>query len=251
MARQPEKEAIMPASAAKAWVRSSNQGPLAERWAEQSARLAKAAPQSSELTMMMSEPNYDQREITIAQAQASRHTATLPPDVDSPQRRALADELREMQTQYGTLVFEIRDTQTRWLPSAAKNWRHKLAGTISADCFNEPPPTTKFADRWDCWTPTQDLRKLIEEWRPWLTWVRQVQATLNAARQFDSLPPGDQALELVKALANQQTAITDRCERIEAAIGALQMKRHPPRQKKLKLGKASRKQAIKQQEANP
>ena len=51
-----------------------------------------------------------------------------------------------------------------------------------------------------------------------VTWARQVQAQLNAARAFDSLPPGDQALELVKALVNQQTAITDRLERIEAAL---------------------------------
>ena len=92
----------------KAWVRSSNQGPLAKsygpnnpasRWPGRARVLG--------VTMMMSEPNYDQREITIRQAQASKHTATLPPDVDSPQRRALADELREMQAQYGTIVFEF------------------------------------------------------------------------------------------------------------------------------------------------
>lgn len=220
--------------------------PLFQRWQRMQQRVLAEIPEGNPLrgtaNLMCDERSIDQMEDAIAEARHQQATAALPPDVDSPQRRALADELREMQTQYGTLVFEIRNTQTKWLPSAARNWRHKLAGTIAADCFNAPPPISKFTDRWDAWTPTQDLKKLIEDWRPWLTWTRQVAAQLNAARAFDSLTAGDQALELVKALANQQTAITDRCERIEAALSAINVRLDPPRRKKQRTRMTSNKQ---------
>lgn len=208
---------------------------LEELWSEQDAQIAQLGDRP-ELrgtgSMMKSQANYDRRAEMIRQAQASKHSASLPVDANSPQRLALADELREMQTQYGTIVFEIRNTQTKWLSSAARNWRHKLAGTISADCFNEPPPASQLADGWDCWSATSDLKKLIEAWRPRLTWARQIQAQLNAAKAFDSLPPGEQSLELVHCLARQHTAITDRCERIEAQLSAHEARLNPPKRRK-------------------
>jgi hypothetical protein len=228
----------MPSSAAASWVRLGWEGnqPLAERWARQSAELAQVAPSDPALTMMMSEPNFDRRLAIIQRAKQTRAIAALPSDIDSPGRSRLTDELQEMARQYRSMTLEIINTQKQWLPAAAENWRHRLMGHLSADLFNVPPSPSRWENT-NCFTSTSDIEKIVIELREWLSWTRQVYAQLSAARSFDNYPAGEQALQLVEALSRRHTALADRIEDLEAAIGAIQAQRQRKRRTKSKVRK--------------
>jgi hypothetical protein len=218
--------------------------PLRVRFEELRQRAAREIPvddpnRSAALGLYESESNFDLLHQAIEDSKR-RHAPAAP----DPRYEAAAAEYWEHVKQWNAVALEIGTAQKRWLKSAASNWRHALLRDITADCFFEVAPLSMMAGQDEAYKSTETLRAASKALLAKLQWARGVAAQISDAERFDNLDPGQQSLELTRAMIGTITAISDRLEAAEAAIGALQMKRHPPRK-----NRKARQQTIRQEAA--
>lgn len=225
--------------------------PLFQRWQRMQQRVLAEIPEGNPLrgtaNLMCAERSIDQMEDAIAEARHQQATAALPPDVDSPQRRAVCDALATMQQQYQPLAVKIAQAQKYQLPSWAADPVLRFMGLVSANVFTTLPPPAKWG--WDCWTPTSQLKELVTDWQRYMNLAREIDGVISAIELFKNHPAGERAWQAVQVVVTRGLpAIADRLEAIEAQLSAIEARLNPPRKKKLKLGKASQRQTTKQQE---
>jgi hypothetical protein len=172
----------------------------------------------------------DRCHAAVEQYRAER--AAMAPE-PSPMLRAAWDERSNFRSRYNQAVHELRQAQA-WLRGAGNSWKHRLLNDLAADCFVilEPLPTAAEVPN-----PHEDLREAqaaAKNMRARLEWITALLAQVREAQGFDSLPKGDQALELIRKLIGDRAKLTDRITNLEAAISALTAQLNQRKQKSSK-----------------
>lgn len=242
----------MPSSVAKAWVKTgvADARPIDVRAQEARERLWRAIPASHPLREVANQPADDisiiQMDEAVEKYRAEQAAAAAP----DPRHRIAIDELWNLKKCWNEVATEIQTAQRRWLQFAADNWKHVLRKSITADMYTEVAPFPMAVGEDRAFDSYDTARAAAKDLFPRLQWARGVLSQIHDAQTFDSLDRASQSLELIQALIAENTALKNRMKAIEAQLGAISAIRNPPRQKKLKVRKASRRQAT-QQEAQP
>jgi len=188
--------------------------PLAERWQEAVDLLQRIAP-GTPFSTMISELNLD----TLNDLIVEKHKAKAKPEPDAA-TRAAAQEYWALQTQWNSIALEIKNDQ-RWLESARHQWQHKLLQDISANCFEVPGLFDTSVGRFP-FANAMEARLAAKELLPRLQRLHGIRAQISEARRHDTLPAGDRALELIRALVARFTDFETRIEALEAHNMALE-----------------------------
>jgi len=205
--------------------------PIAERWQEAVDLLARVAPDTPFLAQI-SEHNLDALHDLIAEKQKAK----APPQPDAATRDAM-NELYEFEKQFNSCSLEIKAAQG-WLQHARNDWRHKLLGHITPECFTSVGLFPTAVGEGPKFSNAYEGRRAVQEMLPRLQWVRAICAQINEARAFEKLPPADQSFALMRAFVAKRaeseariTALESYCAALEARIGRLERGNKPKKSK--------------------
>jgi hypothetical protein len=203
--------------------------PIAERWTEAIDELHRIAP-GVPFGQPISEMNLDRLYDLISE----HRKAKAPPPMD-PQTREAASELYRLKMLFNGCSLEIKDSQ-KWLQFAHTDWRHKLLGDITADCFVSVGVYPTSVSESPRFANAIEAREAVREMHPRLQWVRAIASQISSARAFENLPPAEQSIRLMRALAAKQAedearivALEAACMALQAQVGRLESKKSKPK----------------------
>jgi hypothetical protein len=189
--------------------------PLAERWTAAVDTLARLAPGEA-APAPITEINLDAMNARISELRRAKE----PPPMDAATCSA-AQEFYGFRRQYNSIAVEVRGARG-WLQRARSDWRHLLLHDLSPDCFTELQPVSLFPDDTPDFRSVLQARDAARDFLGRLQFARGIQEEIRNAKSFDSLGADQQAVQLCKALFNNQITIQNRLEGIEAALSAIE-----------------------------
>jgi hypothetical protein len=189
--------------------------PIAERWTEAIDELHRVAP-GVPFGQPISEINLDRLYDLISE----HRKANAPPPLD-PAIREAASELYRLQMLFNNSSLEIKNSQ-RWLEYARTDWRHKLLGDITADCFVSVGVFPTAVGSGPHFSNAIEAREAARAMEPRLQWIRAIAAQISSARAFENLPPAEQSIRLMQALVAKRGEDEARIATLESQNMALE-----------------------------
>src|SRR5262249_47028159 len=116
--------------------------------------------------------------------------------------------------------LEIKNSQF-WLQHARDDWRHKLLGHITPECFTSVGLFPTACGEGPDFSSAYEARQAVQEMLPRLQWVRAICAQINQARAFEKYPPADQSFALMRALVAKRAEDEARIAALESLCMAL------------------------------
>ena len=157
--------------------------------------------------------------------------AAMAPPPDNPAIREARLEFSQFQREFNSCCITIKNSQG-FLQRAVTDWRHRLLGDITPDCFSVPLQldySTEFRS-------VSEARKAVQAMLPRLQWVKGIVAQITEARRFETQERDQQALDLIRALAARKVeadtkiiTLEGQCAALTARLDRLERRKKPKR----------------------